>query len=120
MEWYMMALKRYAEFSGRSRRKEYWFFLLFNMIVMLLLGIVDTMLGTMVLGLVYSLAVFIPSLAVTVRRLHDIGKSGWWLLVAVIPFIGILVLLYFMVLDSEAGPNQFGANPKREMVEAPA
>ncbi|EGU43156.1 hypothetical protein VII00023_18349 [Vibrio ichthyoenteri ATCC 700023] len=112
MEWYLAVLKKYAVFSGRSRRKEYWMFFLINLIFTLLLGFVDGLLGTVVLGFVYSLAILIPSIAVGVRRLHDTGRTGWWLLISLIPIIGILVLIYFMVGDSAPGHNEYGPNPK--------
>jgi uncharacterized membrane protein YhaH (DUF805 family) len=119
MNWYLKVLKNYAGFSGRAQRAEYWFFFLFNMIASILLLVVDGVLGTfdMASGLgllyaVYSLAVLIPSVAVSVRRLHDIGKSGWWLLIAFIPFVGPIVLLVFFILDSQVTENTYGPNPK--------
>jgi len=119
MNWYMVALRQYATFEGRSRRKEYWFFVLFNLIAVILLAIVDGITGTfdetVGLGLLsglYCLAVFIPSMAVTVRRLHDTNRSGWWVLIGLIPLIGGIVLLVFTVMDSQPGANRFGPNPK--------
>ncbi|MCC4264199.1 DUF805 domain-containing protein [Oceanimonas baumannii] len=119
MDWYLSVLKKYAVFQGRARRKEYWFFILFNALISLLLTFFDGLIGMYSEGVglgmlsgVYTLLVLLPSLAVTVRRLHDIGRSGWWILIAFIPLIGALVLLVFMVFDSKPGDNQFGANPK--------
>ncbi|MBM70673.1 MAG: hypothetical protein CME43_14490 [Haliea sp.] len=120
MNWYLDVLKnKYAMFNGRARRKEYWFFVLFNILASIALGIVDTITGTFndemgvgLLGGIYWLAVLIPAIAVAVRRLHDTGRTGWWLLLAFIPVIGGLVLLIFMVFDSEPGDNQYGPNPK--------
>lgn len=119
MNWYLDVLRKYAVFNGRARRKEYWYFLLFNILISALLIIVDDMLGTFsaaagmgLLSGIYFWAVLIPSLAVAVRRLHDTSHSGWWVLIALIPFIGILVLLIFMVRDSEPGKNAYGENPK--------
>ena len=119
MNWYLEALKKYAVFNGRARRKEYWYFTLFNIIFIIALAIIDCVTGSFsakanmgLLGGVYSLAVLIPSIAVSVRRLHDTGRSGWWLLIGLIPFIGAIVLLVFMVLDSNPGENQHGPNPK--------
>lgn len=119
MDWYIEVLKKYAVFSGRSRRKEYWFFVLFNLIISGALYMVDNMLGTVneeagagVLGGIYSLAVLIPSIAVLVRRLHDTDRSGWWILIGLIPFIGVIVLLVFAVQDGSPGQNRFGDNPK--------
>lgn len=119
MNWYLVVLKKYATFSGRAARSEYWYFTLFNALISIGLIILDRVIGTYnaeaamgTLSSLYSLAVLIPSLAVSVRRLHDIGRSGWWFLLAFIPLIGALVLIYFMVQDSQAGNNQYGANPK--------
>lgn len=119
MGWYLEALKKYAVFGGRARRKEYWMFFLINFIISIVLTLIDNLIGTFsyqagvgVLQSLYSLAVLIPSLAVTVRRLHDTGRSGWWILIGLIPLIGGLVLLVFMVLDSEPGANKYGPNPK--------
>ena len=127
MNWYLEVLKKYAVFSGRARRKEYWMFFLFNLIITLVLALIDSLMGTFSpqagLGLLsglYSLAVLIPSIAVTVRRLHDTGRSGWWILIGLIPFIGGIVLLIFMVLDSEPGANQYGPNPKADIASASA
>jgi len=107
---------KYAVFEGRAQRKEYWMFVLFNFIIVVILGFIEGLLHTdltvNVLSGIYSLAVLIPSIAVGVRRLHDTDRSGWWMLISLIPIIGMLVLLYFMVLDSNAGSNRFGANPK--------
>ncbi len=113
MNWYLEVLRKYAVFDGRARRKEYWMFALFNFIIAFVLGFIEGLVGGPgVIGLVYSLAVFIPALAVTVRRLHDTNRSGWWVLIAFVPLIGAIVLLVFMVLDSQPGENRFGANPK--------
>lgn len=98
--------------EGRSRRSEYWYFVLAIIIGSLGFGLIDSLLGIGLLGFLFQLAVLIPSITVGVRRLHDIGKSGWWMLIGLIPLIGTLVLLYFFVLDSEPGENQYGANPK--------
>ncbi len=119
MNWYIEVMKKYAVFSGRARRKEYWYFALFNFIISIVLIIIDAVIGSFnpdvgmgFLGGVYALAILIPSIAVAVRRLHDIDRSGWWLLIGMIPLIGGLVLLFFAVQDSKPGPNRFGANPK--------
>lgn len=119
MNWYLEALKKYAVFSGRARRREYWLFSLFNLIISLVLtfigaaaGLGDTDAGYGLLGSLYTLGVLIPGVAVSVRRLHDIGRSGWWLFISLVPFIGAIVLLVFALLDSQPGPNQYGPNPK--------
>ena len=119
MDWYLAVLKNYAVFSGRARRKEYWYFVLFNFLIALALAAAIGVLGALLhtqalsaLNVLYSLAVFIPTFAVTVRRLHDTDHSGWWLLIALIPLIGAIVLFVFTVLDSTPGENQYGPNPK--------
>ncbi len=119
MDWYIKALKNWKDFAGRSRRKEYWFFILINAIISIGLSIVDQIIGTAnaesgfgVLGTVYALVILVPAIAVTIRRLHDTNKSGWWILIIFIPIIGPLVLLYFMIIDSDEGDNQYGPNPK--------
>jgi uncharacterized membrane protein YhaH (DUF805 family) len=119
MNWYLKVLKNYAEFSGRARRKEYWMFALFNIVFSIAAIILDNILGTTIedvgYGLfycLYGLAVIIPSLAVGVRRLHDVGKSGWFLFVALIPIIGAIWLLVLLCTDGNAGANEYGPNPK--------
>ncbi|MCC0090486.1 DUF805 domain-containing protein [Aeromonas veronii] len=114
MNWYISVLKQYAVFSGRARRTEYWMFVLCNVIVMLLLGMVDKLIGgdKELISSIYSLAVLLPSLAVAARRLHDTDRSAWWLLLGLIPIIGTLVLIYFMVCNGQQGPNRFGDDPK--------
>lgn len=119
MNWYLQALKNYANFSGRARRKEYWYFALFNFIFSFAIGFIDGMIGSYsyeagigMFGVIYTLAIIIPSFAVTVRRLHDTGRSGWWLLFFLVPLIGPIMLIVFAVQDSKAGSNKFGENPK--------
>tara|TARA_Y100000588_G_C13774336_1_gene719573 strand:+ start:142 stop:513 length:372 start_codon:yes stop_codon:yes gene_type:complete len=119
MSWYLEALKKYAVFSGRARRKEYWFFALFNTIISFVLAIIDASVGSFsaemeigFLGGIYALAILLPSIAVTVRRLHDTDRSGWWFFIVFVPLVGVIVLLVFMLLDSHAGENRFGSNPK--------
>ena len=121
MGWYLEALKKYAVFSGRSRRKEYWYFVLFNIIVAIVLAGIDALLGTVspssnigLLSGIYCLAILIPSLAVTVRRLHDITRSGWWIFINLIPLIGAIVLLVFALSEGTTGTNQYGPNPKED------
>lgn len=117
----------YANFSGRARRSEYWFFYLFNMIAVFVFIIIGALIGAIfgggegavgglgfgyILYLLYALAAFIPSIAVTVRRLHDTNRSGWNILWCLLPCVGAIVLLVFMVQDSYPGDNQYGENPK--------
>ena len=113
MEWYLKVLREYVGFSGRARRKEYWMFFLFNMIASLILSVVEYYAGlpSFLSGL-YSLAVLLPSLAVTFRRLHDTGRSGAWILIALIPLVGAIILLVFMCTDSQSDDNKYGPNPK--------
>jgi len=123
MNWYLKVLKQYADFSGRARRKEFWMFYLFNLIVYFAL------MSVMVAGwaitessaffvvgigiyLVYAFAIIIPTLAVCVRRLHDTGRSGWYYFIGFIPLVGGIILLVWFCQDSQAGVNQWGANPK--------
>ncbi|TLD69624.1 DUF805 domain-containing protein [Phragmitibacter flavus] len=113
MDWYISVLKKFAVFDGRARRKEYWMFTLFNIIAIVLLMIVEGIIGTGgILGFVYMLAVILPSIGVSIRRLHDTNRSGWFLLFVLIPFIGGFIVLYFMILDGTPGANKFGENPK--------
>ncbi len=119
MNWYLEVLKKYAEFNGRARRKEYWYFMLFNFLISIFLAAIDFVSGSFnvetgvgLLSGIYSLAVLIPGISVTVRRLHDTDRSGWWLLIPLIPIIGGIVLFIFMVQDSASGDNQYGPNPK--------
>ena len=119
MNWYLEVLKKYAVFSGRARRKEYWYFSLFNLLITIVLAVIDGMTGTLIaeaniglLGGIYALAILIPFLAVSVRRLHDTDRSGWWLLINLIPLIGVIVFTVFTLQDSKPGENQYGSNPK--------
>ena len=119
MNWYLEVLKNYAMFGGRARRKEYWYFFLFNFIISMILTVIDIAIGTFdekttvgLLGGIYALAVLIPAIAVSVRRLHDTDRRGWWVLIALVPIIGVIVFIVFTVLDSDPGENQYGPNPK--------
>lgn len=123
MKWYKKVLRHYADFGGRAQRKEYWMFMLFHALFAMGFGTVDVLLGTwdseigygLFAGL-YNFALLVPLLAVSVRRLHDTGRSAWWYLIWLIPGIGPLVFMVFMVLDSEQGENKYGRNPKKAMV----
>lgn len=113
MQWYLKVLKNYVGFQGRARRKEYWMFTLISAIISVILTIVELTADlSSVLTVLYSLAVLLPSLAVGIRRLHDTGKTGWWILLSFIPLIGAIVLLVFLCQDSEENANQYGENPK--------
>lgn len=119
MHWYLAALKNYVGLEGRAQRQEYWYFILVNLLITLGLVGVDMLIdqfneltGLGLLSGIYTMLVMLPGLSVTVRRLHDTGRSGWWALVGIIPLLGGLVLLVFMALDSEPGPNRFGPKPR--------
>ena len=119
MNWYLKVLKQYADFNGRARRTEYWMFVLFNIIFAIAAIILDNVLGTAVQGIgygiiyvLYILAILIPGLAVGVRRLHDVGKSGWMLLISLIPIVGAIWLLVLLCSDSAQDNNKWGQNPK--------
>ena len=122
MNWYMAVIRKYAEFNGRARRQEYWMFFLMNFLIVVLIGIlggiVSALLGKLgglissVFSSLYAIFIFIPGIAVTVRRLHDTNKSGWWILLNLIPPLGQLILLIFMVIDSDPNDNTYGPNPK--------
>lgn len=102
--------QKYATFTGRAARSEFWWFVLFQILVN---GVASGVFGSdSLVGLVVVLALLLPALAVSVRRLHDIGKPGWWVLIGLIPLLGLIVLIVFYVKDSEAGTNAYGPNPK--------
>ena len=119
MKWFLIVLRKYADFTGRAQRAEYWFFTLFYLLFFLALSLVDGAAGLFnaayglgLLGGLFALAMILPSIAVSVRRLHDTSRSGWWLLISLIPLIGGIVLLVFVCLDSTPGTNAYGPNPK--------
>lgn len=119
IQWFRQVLAKYALFRGRARRREYWRFVLNYLLCYAALLVVDLLTGTFsfesqrgLLGGLFLLFMFIPALAVAVRRLHDTGRSGWWLLLAVIPLVGQLVLLYFFIDEGDEGDNDYGPDPK--------
>ncbi|MFE0642467.1 DUF805 domain-containing protein [Streptomyces sp. NPDC058877] len=113
MNWYLDVLKKYAVFSGRARRKEFWMYFLFNLIAALVISLIDSAIGTSpLLYGVYALAVFLPGLGVSIRRLHDTGRSGWWLLIGLIPLVGLIILIVFLASEGEQQQNAHGPNPK--------
>ena len=120
LNYMLMPYRKYAQFQGRSRRAEYWWFTLFVFIVSFILAFVDIAIrggepgGFGILGGIFSLATLVPSLAVGVRRLHDTDRTGWWILIGLIPLIGFIVLLIFYVQDGTPGTNKFGPSPKHE------
>lgn len=109
---YVNVLKNYVGFSGRARRREYWLFILANFIVSLVISIIGAAIKLPILTTIYALAIFLPSLGVLIRRLHDIGKSGVWYLICLIPCVGVIWLIVLLCQDSMPGTNEFGANPK--------
>jgi len=122
MGWYFKVLKKFTEFNGRSGRKEFWIFTIINVLISFILLLVDVLLGTFnsatgvgILGGLYGLGVFIPALAVTVRRLHDTGKSGWFFFVVLIPVAGAIWLLILMAKEGDSGENRFGPDPKENL-----
>ena len=121
MEWYLKVLRQFTDFEGRARRKEYWMYTLVNAIFLLIAITLDNVLGLAnedyfigPIYMVYALAVILPGLAVSVRRLHDVGKSGWMILISFIPIIGGIWLLILFVTDGQVGENEYGLNPKEE------
>ncbi|WP_436858968.1 DUF805 domain-containing protein [Citrobacter tructae] len=114
MNWYIDVLKNYAVFNGRARRKEYWMFVLINMIVSIVLNVIQSVIGLEIpwISIIYMLGVMLPSIGVAIRRLHDTDRSGWWLLISFIPVVGTIVLIVFLCQNGTAGNNRFGADPK--------
>lgn len=122
MEWFLLALKKYAEFNGRSRRKEYWMFYLIYSIISTVLSILDQFLvsftsGITVLSGLFGLFFIIPWIAISVRRLHDVNKSGWYLLLWFLPIIGWIWLFVLSVTEGDSGPNKYGPDPKNPVSE---
>jgi uncharacterized membrane protein YhaH (DUF805 family) len=113
-------LSNYVTFSGRARRAEYWWFYLFTILVGLVSSIIDAVLDTAfnneigIVGTLTSLGLLLPSIAVTARRLHDTGRSGWWYLINFVPLVGVIIFIVFAIQDSNNGPNQYGPSPKNE------
>lgn len=113
MQWFIGALKKYADFSGRARRTEFWMYVLFYMIFVVVLAVIEAVIGLPgILTVIYTLGLLVPTISVTVRRLHDTDRSGWWILIGLVPLIGAIVLLVFYFMEGTDGDNQFGPNPK--------
>lgn len=126
MNWYFEALRKYADFSGRARRREYWVFTLISAAITIGLTVADVVIGIYdehsgfgLLSGLYTLAVLIPSLAVTVRRIHDTDHSGWWFFIAFVPCFGTIVMLLFLFSDSTPGENRYGPSPKEVRWDVP-
>lgn len=119
MNWYLKVIKQYADFNGRARRMEYWMFTLINFLISMVLYVPALYLMMdnesplfMSFYYIYSLALLVPGIAVLVRRLHDVGKSGWFIFIGLIPIIGAIWLLVLLFTDSDKGVNEYGPNPK--------
>ncbi|MEJ8641492.1 DUF805 domain-containing protein [Streptomyces sp. MS1.HAVA.3] len=113
MNYYLDVLKKYTVFSGRARRQEYWMFFLFNLAAVIVVAILDAVLGTSPwLYALYFLGTFLPNLAVTVRRLHDTGKSGWWIFIGAVPLVGFIWMIVLLATEGNDQPNAYGLNPK--------
>jgi uncharacterized membrane protein YhaH (DUF805 family) len=118
VNYYFSAFRKYAVFKGRATRSEYWYFTLFNILAVLGFGLIDQLMGTFnfdagygPLSAIYTLAMILPGLGVSIRRLHDTGRSGWWFVITIIPIIGLLVFLFFALQDSDPNPNDYGESP---------
>ena len=114
VDWFKKGLRNYANFSGRARRKEYWYFLLMQIILIIIAMVLDTIIFDSDIGLFYlvvALGLFLPGVAVTIRRLHDTNHSGWWFLISLVPLIGI-VLIVFLVRETKFETNQWGPPAK--------
>ncbi len=118
MNYYFLAFRKYTVFNGRATRSEYWYFTLFNILAVGMFGLIDQVMGTFnfdagygPLSAIYTLSMILPGLGVSIRRLHDTGRSGWWFMITIIPIIGLLVFLYFALLESDPNPNQYGESP---------
>ncbi len=121
ISYFTLAFKKYADFNGRSTRSEYWYFYLCYIIVFAIIWLLSFFEESLsILTILFGLATLIPSLAVAVRRLHDIGKSGWNILWSFLPLIGSIILLVFFCTDSQAGQNEYGPNPKEASTTPPA
>ncbi|MFK4101074.1 DUF805 domain-containing protein [Streptomyces sp. NPDC019531] len=112
MSWFIEVLKKYAVFSGRARRKEYWMYMLFVAIIYVVLLGIGLAAKMTWLPIIFYVGILLPSLGVTIRRLHDTGRSGWWILFGFVPLVGGITLFVFSVLDGEPGENKYGPNPK--------
>lgn len=120
MDWYIKAIQNYAIFEGRARRKEYWMFILINFIFAILAGIAGALLRFPFLISIYTLFAMVPGIAVSVRRLHDTNRSGWLLLLNLVPIIGPLLIVYWFCLEGSYEANQYGPSPKaRDSLTAP-
>jgi uncharacterized membrane protein YhaH (DUF805 family) len=125
MQWFVMAMKNFLQFSGRSRRSEYWYFVLFYVPIHFVFAFIDISLGWVRTGSgigplsgLLTLVMFLPNLALSIRRLHDTGRSGWWILIGFVPIVGVIALIVFYATEGEAGTNAYGPNPKEPVQTA--
>lgn len=115
MHWYTEVIQKYTVFSGRAGRPEFWWFTLINIIISIVIDVVcGAIFGSsgQFIGSIYGLAVLLPSLGVAIRRLHDTNRSGWWILIGLIPIVGWIVLIVFYALEGNRASNQYGATPE--------
>jgi uncharacterized membrane protein YhaH (DUF805 family) len=119
MQWFVMGMKNFLQFGGRSRRSEYWYFALFYILILFVLAFIDVSFGWVRNGSgigplsgLFALIVFLPNLALSIRRLHDTGRSGWWILIGFVPIVGVIALIVLYATEGEAGTNAYGPNPK--------
>ena len=112
MSWYIQVIKNYTNFSGRARRKEYWIYSVISAVIIFILSMIDAVMGVALFTTLYSLFILIPELSLSFRRLHDIDKSAWWLLIVLVPVVGAIVLFVFSVMPGTVGANRYGADPK--------
>ena len=114
MNWYLAVLKNYFGFSGRARRSEYWYFILFNFLITIALAIIDSFVDPQqnIITVIYIIALIIPGLAVAFRRLHDTDRSAWWILIGLVPLVGAIILIVFYCQEGTKGDNRFGPDPK--------
>jgi uncharacterized membrane protein YhaH (DUF805 family) len=113
INWFQTVVtKHYVDFQGRARRAEYWWYILVYIVIDIVLTIVQSMLHTTFITALFGLALLLPSLGVSFRRMHDIDKSAWWLLIGLIPLVGAIILIYWFAQPGTSGPNQFGPDPK--------
>lgn len=124
MKWFLIVMKKAFVFKGRARRKEYWMFALIAFLIGIATNVIDLLNGWMltpaigVLSALFSLLIFLPNISVSVRRMHDLGYSGWWVMIILLPILGPLLLLMMFCYDGESFPNRFGPNPKDTLEEA--
>lgn len=112
LDWFIVPVQHhYADFKGRASRRQFWMFALVYFLLSIVVGIIDGLIGMQIIGIIFTFALIVPILALTARRLHDIGRSGWWQLLGLVPFIGWVIILVFVLLPGTAGPNKYDTDP---------